>query len=255
MTCEILILKVLNDNYAYLLADKTTRQAAVIDPGSAGPVVRELKDKNLKLSHILLTHHHYDHSGGVRELKKCFPEAIIAIHKDDAGHLAVKCDLKLTDGDTIDFAGMEIEILHLPCHTRGHVAFRIDNALFTGDTLFNAGCGKFFEGTALEMLENLRRLKNLPDTIDIYCGHEYTIENLECARQADPDNPELNQQLLMSRTTQSTGRPLVPVPLSLELQTNPFLRLNDEKLQFNLKTDNELDTLIALYRIYYNATP
>jgi hydroxyacylglutathione hydrolase len=150
---------------------------------------------------------------------------------------------------------MKIEILHLPCHTRGHVAFRIDNDLFTGDTLFNAGCGKFFEGTALEMLENLRRLKNLPDTMNIYCGHEYTIENLECARQADPDNPELRQRLSMSRTTQSAGRPLVPVPLSLELQTNPFLRLNDEKLQFNLKTDNELDTLIALYRIYYNATP
>jgi len=248
-------MRVLNDNYAYLLIDKTTDQTAVIDPGSAGPVIKALNNKNLNLSHILLTHHHYDHSGGVRELKKLYPEAKIAIHENDAAHLTTKCDLKLADGDTITFANVVIKIIHLPCHTRGHIAFQTGEALFTGDTLFNAGCGKFFEGTALEMLENLRRLKNLPDTMNIYCGHEYTIENLECARQADPDNPELRQRLLMSRTTQSTGRPLVPVPLSLELQTNPFLRLNDEKLQFNLKTDNELDTLIALYRIYYNATP
>jgi hydroxyacylglutathione hydrolase len=91
--------------------------------------------------------------------------------------------------------------------------------------------------------------------MNIYCGHEYTIENLECARQAAPDNPELRQRLSMSRTAQNAGRPLVPALLSLELQTNPFLRLGDEKLQFNLKTDNELDTLTALYRIYYNAIP
>ncbi|HIE07430.1 MAG TPA: hydroxyacylglutathione hydrolase [Desulfarculaceae bacterium] len=255
MTIEILTLKVLNDNYAYLLLDKTTDQAAVIDPGSAGPVIKALNNKNLNLSHILLTHHHYDHSGGVRELKKLYPEAKIAIHEADAAHLTTKCDLKLADGDIITFANVAIKIIHLPCHTRGHVAFQVGEALFTGDTLFNAGCGKFFEGTAAEMLSNLRRLKTLPEMTRIYCGHEYTVENLEYAHQADPDNPEISNRLDASRTAQTTNSPLVPSTLSLELQTNPFLRLNDEQLQLELKTDNELDTLTSLYKIYYGDTP
>ncbi|MCD6269281.1 MAG: hydroxyacylglutathione hydrolase, partial [Deltaproteobacteria bacterium] len=135
------------------------------------------------------------------------------------------------------------------------VAFQIGEALFTGDTLFNAGCGKFFEGTAAEMLSNLQRLKTLPKMTQIYCGHEYTVENLEYAHQADPDNPEISNRLDVSRIAQTTNKPLVPTSLTIELQTNPFLRLNDKKLQQQLKTDNELDTLTSLYKIYYGNTP
>ena len=255
MSVEIVTLKILNDNYAYLLIDPATNQTAVIDPGSAGPIVKALNNQDLDLSHILLTHHHYDHSGGVTELKKLYPQAKIAIHKADAERLAVKCNLELTDGDIIDFAGKPIEILHLPCHTRGHVAFRIDNTLFTGDTLFNAGCGKFFEGTTSEMLNNLKCLQKLPPETLIYCGHEYTIENLELAHQINPTNPAITKRLEQCRKIQTTNQPLVPSHLTIELQTNPFLRLNDKKLQFNLKTNNELETLIAIYRTYYKTTP
>ena len=255
MSIKILQIKTLQDNYAYLLVDESSKQAAVIDPGSAKPVLKTLAAENLDLTHILLTHHHYDHSGGVGELKKLYPKAEIAIHEGDAGRLAATADRQLQEGNSIDFGTASIKILHLPCHTRGHVAFLVEDALFTGDTLFTAGCGKFFEGTATEMHENLKRLKTLPETTNIYCGHEYTLENLEYANQADPANQTIIERLQRARRKQTDGEPLVPATLALELASNPFLRLNSNTLQETLKTTNELDTLIALYRIYYRETP
>ena len=255
MPIEILPLRVFKDNYAYLLIDNTNQHAAVIDPGSAGPIIHTLNDRNLNLSNILLTHHHFDHSGGAEELKQLYPQAEIAIHKEDAHHLSVACDRQLSENNTLYFGTRPITIMHLPCHTRGHVAFQIENALFTGDTLFNAGCGKFFEGTTSEMLNNLQRLKTLPETTKIYCGHEYTLENLELAFKADPANPILAERLEQSRRKQTANQPQVPATLALELQTNPFLRLNDKKLQSNLKTGSEAETLIALYKLYYRTTP
>ncbi len=255
MPTKIIQLKTLQDNYAYLLVDDSTGQTAVIDPGSAKPVLKALTAGNLSLTHILLTHHHYDHSGGVGELKKHYPKAQVIIHKDDATRLAVTADRKLQESETIDFGPTSIQVLHLPCHTRGHVAFLVGDALFTGDTLFTAGCGKFFEGTATEMLKNLKRLKTLPKTTNIYCGHEYTVENLEYAHQADPTNQTIIERLQRGRRKHTDGNPLVPTTLTLELASNPFLRLDDVTLQQQLKTTNELDTLIALYRIYYQETP
>ena len=254
MPAKIIQLKTLQDNYTYILVEESTRQATVIDPGSAKSVIKALAAENLDLTHILLTHHHYDHSGGVVELKKHYPKAEVAIHKDDAARLAVT-GRQLQEGETIDFGATPIKILHLPCHTRGHVAFLVEDALFTGDTLFTAGCGKFFEGTATEMHENLKRLKTLPESTKIYCGHEYTVENLEYAHQADPANRNIIERLQKARRKSAQGTPLVPATLALELASNPFLRLNDNSLQQQLKTTNELDTLIALYRIYYRETP
>ncbi len=255
MPIKIIQIKTLQDNYAYLLVEESSTQAAIIDPGSAKPVIKALAAENLDLSHILLTHHHYDHSGGVSELKKHYPKAEIAIHKDDANHLAVSANRKLQEGEKIDFGNALIKILHLPCHTRGHVAFLVENALFTGDTLFTAGCGKFFEGSTTEMYENLKRLKTLPETTNIYCGHEYTLENLEYAHLADPANQTIIERLQRARLRQIDEEPLVPATLALELASNPFLRLNNNALQKQLKTTNELDTLVALYQIYYRETP
>ena len=255
MSTKIIQLKTLQDNYAYLLVNDSTRQTAVIDPGNAKPVLKALATENLSLTHILLTHHHYDHSGGVGELQKQYPEAEVVIHKDDADRLPVTADRRLQEGEIINFGSTSIQVLHLPCHTRGHVAFLVENSLFTGDTLFTAGCGKFFEGTATEMHNNLKRLKTLPANTNIYCGHEYTVENLEHAHQADPANPTISKRLQKARLTQADGNPLVPATLALELASNPFLRLDDITLQQQLKTSNELDTLIALYRIYYRETP
>jgi len=255
MQIEILPLRTFKDNYAYLLIDNTNQQAAIIDPGNAGPVIQALNERNLNLSHILLTHHHFDHSGGARELKQLYPETEIAIHKEDAHHLQVACDLPLNENDTLHFGNLPITVMHLPCHTRGHVAFQIEAALFTGDTLFNAGCGKFFEGTTLEMLNNLQRLKTLPETTQIYSGHEYTVENLESALKADPDNQRISDRLKTSRIAATKNNFLVPTTLKLELRTNPFLQLDNKELQLQLKTNNETDTLAALYQIYYGETP
>ncbi|MEA3332751.1 MAG: hydroxyacylglutathione hydrolase [Pseudomonadota bacterium] len=255
MPIKIIQLKTLQDNYAYLLIEESSKQVAVIDPGSAKSVLKALTAETLTLTHILLTHHHYDHSGGVTELKKMYPEAQIIIHKDDAGRLTVTADRLLQEGKTIGFGSTSIKVLHLPCHTRGHVAFLVEDALFTGDTLFTAGCGKFFEGTATEMHENLKRLKALPESTKIYCGHEYTVENLEHAHQADPTNLMISERLQKARQLQENDNPLVPATLAHELTTNPFLMLDDNSLQQQLKTTNVLDTLIALYRIYYRETP
>ena len=256
MPIKIIQIKTLQDNYAYLLlAEESSKQVAVIDPGSAKPVLQTLAAENLALTHILLTHHHYDHSGGVSELKKQYPEAEVIIHKDDAGRLPVTADRRLQEGESIDFGPTSIKVLHLPCHTRGHVAFLVEDALFTGDTLFTAGCGKFFEGTATEMHKNLKRLKTLPESTKIYCGHEYTVENLEHAHQADPANLIISERLQKARQLQAEGTPLVPATLALELSSHPFLRLDDVTLQQQLNTSNELDTLVALYRIYYQETP
>ncbi len=255
MPIEILPLRIFKDNYAYLLIDNRNKQAAVLDPGSAEPIIRTLKDRKLTLSHILLTHHHFDHSGGVKELKKKFPAAEIAIHKNDAPNLPIASDRKLSNNETIFFGNLPLRVMHLPCHTRGHVAFQIENALFTGDTLFNSGCGKFFEGSATEMLNNLQRLKTLPPTTAIYCGHEYTVENLEYALQADPANPDVSKRLAISHNAIADDKFLVPTFMELELRTNPFLQLDNKNLQRQLKTNNETDTLIALYRIYYGETP
>ncbi len=255
MPIKIVQINTLQDNYSYILFEKTTRQAAVIDPGSAKPIIKTLAAENLTLTHILLTHHHYDHSGGVADLKKHYPKAEVAIHKNDATHLTVTTDRKLQESETIDFGSISAQILHLPCHTRGHVAFMVGNALFTGDTLFTAGCGKFFEGSASEMLKNLKQLKSLPETTKIYCGHEYTLENLGYAHQADPTNQTLGDRLQTACKKQAQGTPLVPATMALELATNPFLRLDNDTLQKQLKTTNELDTLIELYRIYYRETP
>lgn len=252
---KIIQIKTLQDNYAYLLVEESSKLCAVIDPGSAQPILKALLAENLSLTHILLTHHHYDHSGGAAELKKKFPDAVITIHKDDAARLRIAVDRILQEGDIINFGCTPIKVMHLPCHTRGHVAFLSDNALFTGDTLFTAGCGKFFEGTATEMRENLQRLKTLPETTNIYCGHEYTVENLESAQRADPTNQNISKRLQKAHQQQATGEPLVPATLTLELASNPFLRLDNETLQKQLKTTNEIETLIALYRIYYRETP
>ena len=255
MPIEILPLRIFKDNYAYLLIDSRNRKAAVIDPGSADPVIGALQDKNLTLTHILLTHHHFDHSGGAKELKNIFPGAEIAIHKDDARQLAITCDRKLNDNDTIFFGELALRVMHLPCHTRGHVAFQVENNLFTGDTLFNSGCGKFFEGKTSEMLKNLKRFKTLPQTTKIYCGHEYTVENLEYAHRAAPDNQDIIKRLEESRSAAAENKFLVPSTLQLEFRTNPFLQLDNQELRQQLKTNNETDTLIALYQIYYNETP
>jgi len=246
-------IRTLNNNYAWLLADGET--AVVVDPGEAGPVLKALAARGLELGHILLTHLHPDHCGGTAELKQRFPKAMVAMHREDAARVGFAVDRPVEEGTELDCDGLIFKVMHLPCHTRGCVAWQYENYLFTGDTLFTAGCGKFFEGTTAEMRANLERLQKLDPELLVCCGHEYTIENLEYAVTADPGNRALADRLAETRPKAAAGEFLVPARLGLELATNPFLRLDDPGLQKSLKTSDELETLQTLYKIYYQESP
>ncbi len=247
-------IRTLKNNYTWLLS-LPDRRAAIIDPGEFAPVSRALAERKLTPTLILLTHHHPDHCGAAAELKKLHPQAVIAIHADDAKQVGFTVDRELAEGDSIPFGDDSISVMHLPCHTRGCVAYRIAGRLFTGDTLFAAGCGKFFEGPAAEMKTNLDRLKGLPGELEICCGHEYTVENLAYALKAEPGNRAVAERLQQARIQENSGGFPLPARLAIELRTNPFLRLDDPALQQALGTGNELDTLLALYEIYYQQTP
>jgi hydroxyacylglutathione hydrolase len=254
MNRTVLPIRTLRNNYAWL-ATADGHRALVVDPGEAGPVRQALEERGNKLELILLTHLHPDHCGGTNELKKLFPQAQVVMHPADAGRVDFTVDRKVVEGESITFDTSEITLMHLPCHTQGCVAYQLDDYLFTGDTLFTAGCGKFFEGTADAMHKNLARLKKLPPATKICCGHEYTVENLIYAHRAEPGNQALTERLKQARRDEADGKFLVPATLELELATNPFLRLDDPGLQKNLSTKDEFATLTALYEIYYQQKP
>lgn len=217
---EIVIVPCLKDNYAYLVhsGDLT----AVIDPAEAGPVEAALKARNWRLTHILNTHHHWDHSGGNRELKAKYGAEVVGPEKDRTRIPAIDTGVDEVHG--WQFGGAPVAVLEVPAHTRGAIAYRIGGAVFTGDTLFVMGCGRLFEGTAAMMLESLAKLAVLPDDTEVYCGHEYTLTNARFALTLEPGNAALQAQAKAVSAARAAGQPTVPSTIALEKATNPFLR-------------------------------
>ena len=192
---EIKIIPCLSDNYSYLIFDKNRKIACVIDPSEAKPIIKAVNELKLDLRYILNTHHHYDHIGGNEELKKKFNLKIIG-YKGDQKRIP-EIDILVEDKQTWSEENFEIKIFHVPGHTSGHICYYLpkEKIIFTGDTLFSLGCGKIFEGTYKQMFESLNKFKNFPSETEIYCGHEYTLQNSEFCIKYDPENQKLKKKL------------------------------------------------------------
>ena len=223
---RIVPLAAFRDNYIWLL--HRGARAAVVDPGEAAPVLARLAADGLQLCAILATHHHADHVGGIAELRARFPEVPVY------GPVAEAIDgvtVPLRDGDRLElpFLAAGFDVLAVPGHTRGHLAYYDRNhldcgALFCGDTLFSAGCGRLFEGTPRDMQGSLVRLRALPGVTKIYCAHEYTEANLRFALAVEPDNAELHAYVAQVAELRAAGRLSLPSTLAQERLINPFLR-------------------------------
>ena len=224
MTLTLVTIPCREDNYAFLLHDTATGQTALADAPEAAPILAELKLRDWRLSHLLITHHHYDHVDGVEELREAFAPQVIGAEAD--AHRLPQLDLAVSDGDRFDFAGHEVQVMDVSGHTVGHVAFHIPaaQAVFTGDSLMALGCGRLFEGSAPQMWESLSKLAALPPETQVCSGHEYTAANAAFAVTIEPDNAALAQRQADIAEARAAGLPTVPSALSLELATNPFLR-------------------------------
>jgi hydroxyacylglutathione hydrolase len=188
------IIPCLQDNYSYLIIDDSNNSACVIDPSEAEPIINFLKNKDIKLKYILNTHHHFDHIGGNKNLKKKFGSIVIGF-KEDSKRIP-EIDLLLEDNQIWKAENFIAKIIHIPGHTSGHICFHFfqDKLVFTGDTLFSLGCGRIFEGTYKEMFESLDKIKSLPQETKVYCGHEYTLNNSKFCIKNDPNNQNLKKK-------------------------------------------------------------
>ncbi len=228
-TPRIEIVPLLSDNYGYLLADETG-EAAIVDPAEAEVVLAAAHQHQLRLTTVLATHHHGDHVGGNLELAARIPGLRIVGYAPDRERIPGLTEA-LSPGDGVRVGQLRGELLAVPCHTRGHVAYHFGRALFTGDTLFAAGCGRFFEGDAAQMYQALHQVFGaLPDDTLIYCGHEYTQNNLRFAASLEPKNPAIDAAAQRAAELRAAGRPTVPTTLGAERSYNPFLRVRSPEL-------------------------
>jgi hydroxyacylglutathione hydrolase len=217
---DVVPLKALQDNYVWTLRNRT--HAAVVDPGEAGPVLAYLASENLTLAAILATHHHADHVGGIPALLEKWRVPVFGPKKEPIATLTNP----VGGGDSVEIPelGAKFEVIDIPGHTRAHIAYYGLESLFCGDTLFACGCGRVFEGTPAQMLASLSKLATLPDATRVYCGHEYTVANIEFARKVDPGNVALAARERTARALRAAGKPTLPSTLGEERATNPFLR-------------------------------
>jgi hydroxyacylglutathione hydrolase len=235
MSLRIERIPTLRDNYTYLLICDATGEAAIVDAPEAAPVVARVEATGARLAKILSTHHHLDHSGANPELAQRYGAPVFG-HASDAGRLPGLTD-GLEEGDTVAVGGEVARVLHIPAHTRGHIAYVFDGAgaVFCGDTLFAAGCGRLFEGTPEMMFVALHeKLGKLPDATRVYCGHEYTESNLRFAAHVEPENESVRRRLEQVRAIRARAAAdwhdatpdemTIPSTLADERATNPFLR-------------------------------
>ena len=245
---QIIPIPCLTDNYAYIISDNKYKTVGVVDPSEAAPIISFLKKKKLKLDYILNTHHHFDHIGGNIELKKIYNAKIVGFIDDK--HRIPGIDITCQNNDIWKFGDSIVKIIHIPGHTLGHICFffKKEKLAFTGDTLFSLGCGRIFEGTHKQMLESLNKIKNLPSDTKIYCGHEYTYKNAEFCMKYDNNNQSLLKHFEKIKKLKLNNLPSVPTELKEELNSNIFLRCdqNDLKVKLNMENLEELKVFTRL---------
>ena len=231
------IIKCLQDNYSYIIIDESNNNACVVDPGESFPIIDFVESNEIKLKYILNTHHHYDHINGNLELKNKYGSKIVAFEEDR--NRIPKIDIFVRDNEIWKADNFEAKIYHTPGHTSGHIAFHFFNEkkIFTGDTLFSLGCGRIFEGTFKEMFNSLSKFKKLPKETEIYCGHEYTLQNSDFCVKHDPENLKLKNKIKKIKKKLNDNLPTVPSVLGEELECNIFLRAK------NLQTFTKLREL------------
>jgi hydroxyacylglutathione hydrolase len=214
---------VLSDNYVWLLHDDASGETAAVDPSVGPPVLEAAEACGWRLTQVLNTHWHPDHTGGNQAIHEALG---IAVSGPEEVRRVYPVDRVLGEGDRIAVGGFEAEVWAIPAHTAGHIAlyFKSAKAVFVGDTLFAMGCGRLFEGTAAQMHANLQRLSGLPGDVQVYCGHEYTLANARFAVTVEPDNAALAERLIRVEAARERGEVTLPTTIAEERATNPFMR-------------------------------
>ena len=226
---EVRAVHAFEDNYIWLIGCQGSSRVAIVDPGDADPVIHALEREGLQPIAILITHHHGDHTGGIEDLLARYPMPVYGPATERIPHLSHP----LHEGQTVELSDchLSLHVLDTPGHTRGHICYVGHGALFCGDTLFAAGCGRLFEGSAEQMYTSLEKIRALPDDTLVYCAHEYTEANLGFAHIAEADNAQIKARLDEVRHLRRHGQDTVPSLLGREKQTNPFLRSHIPGLQ------------------------
>jgi hydroxyacylglutathione hydrolase len=229
MTIHIEPIRAFSDNYIWAIHDTGQQQVAIVDPGDAEPVLEYVEKRGMTPVAILITHHHWDHVNGVEEL---FRHYRVPVYGPAAEKIPGLTD-QLKPGDTVSLPELDCHLLVLDLggHTAGHIGYYGHGALFCGDTLFSAGCGRLFEGTAAQMHGSLSRIAGLPGNTQIYCAHEYTLANLAFAQAVEPDNTAVSQHLATVRSRRQRNLPSLPSRLTAEKSFNPFLRTEEPAVQ------------------------
>jgi len=262
---RIEVVPALSDNYMYLLVDDITGECAAVDPVEPDKFLQQTGlqkghgGDGLKLTTVLTTHHHLDHAGGNEKIVKLVP-GLMVCGGDERVNALTK---KVTHGDTIKLGSLDVTCLFTPCHTSGHICYYVTDgsqenarspAVFTGDTLFIAGCGRFFEGSAEQMNHALNFvLASLPHNTRIYCGHEYTVTNLKFAHQVEPQNTAVVNKLHWAEHQLAKNVPTVPSTIEEELTYNPFMRVAQSSVQEHAKTPGNVIETMRVIRLEKDA--
>ena len=231
----------LKDNYIYLIKVEKTNTVAIIDPSEFNPCDKIINQKYKKLDFILNTHHHFDHVGGNIELKKKYGSEILGYGEDKKR--IPEIDILLKENQEFKIGDLNFKTIFIPGHTSGHIAFYLkrEKIIFTGDTLFSLGCGRVFEGTYQQMFESLNKIKNLPGDTKIYCGHEYTENNLKFCLKFNPNNKYLKDKEKIIEKMSKEKKPTIPSTIKDEIQTNIFLRYDDPDIKSTLNLGKASD--------------